>query len=98
VGQQKGSQIFVTQRLHQYDLSAVFLETGKNGRIIFAFPGDFAPADTRIPLIGGRSYFLEKDEILHPGTRTALKCVDGGEGQYGNAGFQATGIAGIAFR
>ena len=82
---QKGSKIFVTQRLHQYDLSAVVLESRKWEHL--CLPA-IAPEDTSIPLIGGRSYFWKKGEVLHP-AREPFEVLMDVKADMGSAGFQA---------
>ena len=82
---QKGAQIFVTQRLHQYDLSGLLLETASWDHL--CLPA-YAAEDTKIPLIGGRIYFWKKDEVLHP-AREPLSALMEVRANMGSAGFQA---------
>lgn len=82
---QNGAQIFVTQRLHQYDLSGLLLETASWDHL--CLPA-YAAEDTKIPLIGGRIHFWKKGELLHP-AREPLSALMEVKANMGSAGFQA---------
>ena len=58
-----GAVVVVMQRLHEYDLAGMLIETG--GWYLLSLPA-IAPEDETIPLCGGRIHRRKANDVLHP--------------------------------
>lgn len=80
-----GAIICVMQRLHQYDLPGLLLETGKYDHL--CLPA-IAAEDAAIPLLGGRVHYRKIGDILHP-AREPFEELEATRETMGSAGFAA---------
>ena len=81
----RGAIICVMQRLHEYDLPGLLIETGRYD--VLALPG-IAQADQIVELPGGRTLLFKEGDILHP-EREPLEVLDEQRIEMGSDRFSA---------